>query len=54
MAGIFDYDKVICFFASDEIEKIRFLRTGDTVKIKGIVGGALLGCVIMKGCVIVD
>ena len=41
-------------FASDEIEKIRFLRTGDTVKIKGIVGGALLGCVIMKGCVIVD
>ena len=52
--GLFDYDEVICYLRFDEIEKLKKLKTGDNIKIKGIIDGSVFKSILVSGCSIVD
>lgn len=52
--GLFDYDEVICYLRFDEIEKLKKLKTGDNIKIKGVIDGSFFKSILVSGCSIVD
>lgn len=54
LPGILAYNRVICFFPISEIEKLKKLKVGDNVKIRGIITGTCLKSIFFERCSIVD